>query len=474
MSATQVVGGLQARLSRLEERVAQLGAQAGGGEQLSPNYLQVNPDGTISPPVFPGAIPGRALSATRGRSSTYAIPTLADMPSLKDYGAYCDLSHDDTAAIAAAIADIGQGSLLVPYPGPLIAGQLDVAGQRSIHFQGESGNSAGAFPGSTMLFTSTGSSICVNAQSSLGISFSDLMIYNPESTFTGVLVDGRGGISGGDSAYLSLERCQLFAGSNANYLLLLAQCTQSSFERTLFSGALQGVGGLRAAGDYSNGQQFSSCWFENQGLESIQNPGAGWTFGGCVFENLIGGGGLALATASPGLFCFGLTVYGCWFGDAGHSGIWIDLLGSGWTIVGNYIGGGAVGVNMPEGINGVTIMGNKFDQNLLAVQFVGGGGGGSDIIILGNDLSSVSSGAGPAISFAAGPLPKNSLIQYTTSAGGNVRTLNTMAPWAVAAAPSDAAFPATPPDGTMMIDTVPGHEAIAVRINGNWKSAALT
>lgn len=46
MSAT-AVGGLLQRLQRLEQAVSALQAQAGGGEQLSPNYLTLGPDGEV-------------------------------------------------------------------------------------------------------------------------------------------------------------------------------------------------------------------------------------------------------------------------------------------------------------------------------------------------------------------------------------------------------------------------------------------
>lgn len=41
------VGGLAARLARLEQIVSGLQGQAGGGEQLSPNYLTVDPSGLV-------------------------------------------------------------------------------------------------------------------------------------------------------------------------------------------------------------------------------------------------------------------------------------------------------------------------------------------------------------------------------------------------------------------------------------------
>lgn len=44
---TATAGGLAARLARLEQKVSQLQAQAGGGEQLSPNYLTLDAFGNV-------------------------------------------------------------------------------------------------------------------------------------------------------------------------------------------------------------------------------------------------------------------------------------------------------------------------------------------------------------------------------------------------------------------------------------------
>lgn len=465
MSATTWAPTLEDRVAALENQLQDLSVP----DSLAANFSLIDRTGVVTPPVFPNSEPGGVLTATRNRASTYAAPTLRDIPSLKDYGAYCDLSHDDTTAANLAAAEIGQGHILVPFPGALINGQLNLDGMRSLKWWGESGMSGGAFTGSALVFGRSDNGSCISARGTSGVEFHNLMLYNFQTPFAGDLVDFRGSVGGADTSYPLLDRCGLYTGPNAASLLDLAKATEGQFFGCNMRGSLSGVRGLAVAGDYSNGHLFSGCTLGDQVLEGVVNPGNAWTFIGCVFENLAGGGGLALATATGGLFCFGLTVVGCWFGDAGLGGGWFQLQGGGWTIAGNYIGGSACGILLPLGITGAVIVGNKFEQCTVGVTFAGGGGGGSDVVILANDMTTCTT----PITFNLPPGPKNSLIQnpYLT---GQLGMLATSFLWPVAGAVSDASFPAacTPSDGTMAIDTT--HHSLYVRMGGVWRSVPLT
>lgn len=66
---TATAGAVGGRLSRLEQAVSQLQAQAGGGEQLSPNYLTLGPNGQVGA-NFTGLINALGLILPAGVSTT--------------------------------------------------------------------------------------------------------------------------------------------------------------------------------------------------------------------------------------------------------------------------------------------------------------------------------------------------------------------------------------------------------------------
>lgn len=62
---TAVAGGLASRLARLEQIVSSLQGQAGGGEQLSPNYLTVSPTGGVGA-SFSGHVAASGIDLPEG------------------------------------------------------------------------------------------------------------------------------------------------------------------------------------------------------------------------------------------------------------------------------------------------------------------------------------------------------------------------------------------------------------------------
>ena len=116
-----------------------------------------------------------------------------------------------------------------------------------------------------------------------------------------------------------------------------------------------------------------------------------------------GAGALSCAFSASGL-----TFGDCWFGDATAVGLWIQFVGSGLVVLGNYIGSGALGVSLSSGsTTGVVIIGNLFDQCTNAIGI--SGSGNANWVVAGNQFSTT----GIALSVAT--LPTRSLIQDDAS-----------------------------------------------------------
>lgn len=129
-------------LAQLIRRIEALeGRPTSGGEQLQASYLSVKPDGTVAPPIFGGASPGGALTPAFGRASTYLVPTLRDVVSVKDFGAYGDGVHNDTAAIATAIAELGSaGGAELVFPPGFYIGSINITNQPNVVLTGAGAN----------------------------------------------------------------------------------------------------------------------------------------------------------------------------------------------------------------------------------------------------------------------------------------------------------------------------------------------
>lgn len=374
---------------------------------------------------------------------------------------------DGSAGLLAAIAALPATGSEIFFPPGLFAASVQAVldNKASVKLSGVGGLSAGAAPASMLRFTQSGSGSALSARSTLGFVVEDLSITANNAGFTGALIDLSHGSSAADSAYTDLSRCFLFAPTTAGQLLLLDKAISCTFRDVVFNGAAVGVLGRSSAGSYSNAHSFVGCTFLGQLTAEVRNPGLGWGFiAGCTFENLSGGGAGALL-CDAGYLAHGLAFMGgCWFGDGGIVGDHINFLGSGLTIVGNYIGGGNVGVRLPAGIVGATITGNQFDQiNSNAVVVTNGG---KNVVITGNDMSTV---VGTPVAYGGGSMPTASMIQ-NDGQDGVFLTSDTLI---VAGPVSDGNFPVPPPNGTRGFDST--NLQAYIRVGGTWrKSAAYT
>lgn len=295
-----------------------------------------------------------------------------------EYGASpSNTAAQNATAIQAAVTALpaAGGTILLPRQYP--CDPLTVADRRDIVFQGMGGMSAGAATKSGLTYAGTAARF-IDARSSTAFWMKDLQVLYSNAAFTGYLVDYSQSASLTDSALGGTERC-FMGGSGvrgATAILRLDKAISMRFRDGFIFGAQTGVIGKEALASYSNSITFDNVTFLSNVLRHVLSPGEGWTMPGCTFEQLITSGGVSAGAGA--VYCAyptkGLAIVGGWCGDATASGTWFDVHGSGITIAGTYIGGGACGVRCDAGItNGLTVAAT-FDQNTNGAIVDTGGG----------------------------------------------------------------------------------------------------
>jgi hypothetical protein len=272
---------------------------------------------------------------------------------------------DAAPAINAAIAALGSngGTIHLPPGIYACASPLNFDGKQGVTVQGLGAPNAGGAE-SHLLYTGTGSGSFISARSTTGFAMDNLEIRQNDPSMTGDLVDmGWSGAS--TDASLFLFNRIVFAGagptSSLRSMLLLDRAIIGRVSGCSFVNAPVGILGRSAAARYSNAIVVDGqCSFINIGVAPIKNIGQGWVIDACTFEPLSTGaaGGLEQEAAYG---ANGTKITGCWFGDANSSGSWIHWGGRGLVFDGNYIGNGAVGLDVWGGSFGVAFRGNDFN-----------------------------------------------------------------------------------------------------------------
>jgi hypothetical protein len=349
------------------------------------------------------------IDASAGRSAIGASAQI--VINVKDYGAIGDGTTDDTAAIVAAKAALGANGGTIFFPaGTYKFTTLDFHDSRSIRLQGVGGLSGGATPGTMLKSPTSGSGRIIDARSSFGLQITDMMIGYDSGSFTGTLIDYGHSATGGDSSYMSLERCFLtgLGVRGAAALVDLTNAIIGSFTETVFTQAARGVRGRSINTDYSNAHTFRGCTFLANVTSHVTNPSQGWSFYGCTFENLVtslnvaaGAGALSFDSSCSGI---GITFDGCWMGDATATGNWISFTGSGLNVRGCYISTGVKAIAIAGSSNfGINITGNQFSTLTTAVDL---GTGQTHCTVLSNDYQSCTN------RIIAGDFPSASVVEH--------------------------------------------------------------
>lgn len=347
--------------------------------------------------------------------------------SVLSYGAKGDGSTDDTAAIQAAIDSLpsGGGTILFPALGDstratyICAGGLTLRGKGNVTFEGLGGQ-AGAGAGAMLKYTASGTTPLINGQNSFAFTLQNLFVYYTSTSFTGIFIDLRN-VSGLDTSYVTIRDCYIGGTSlgpaqNAASLLNLDKCNVSQIERVSFAYGVVGITGQATSASYSNSNFIYGCSFHTLSTAAIYNPGEAWSISHCTFEDTVANG----LAHDPTVLCQGLTIAGCWTGDA-IGGTQFSIGGNGINFIGNWVGstsGTGIAIDTPSG--GVSIIGNEFHSATTGINVLDTCVG---LTIENNDFSSVTTAISVAnTNLVVNPSFQNGVTSWSAGANFNTNT----------------------------------------------------
>jgi hypothetical protein len=438
-----------------------------------------------------------------------AIQTLAYIVTDPDYGAAGDGVADDTTAIQAAISALPTtgGTLYFPPGDYLFSSTLSFDGKRSVRLLGANGLSNGAQATTRFVYSGAGTR-AISARSTAGFTLDGIQVTYSNASFAGVLID-LSNSSGTDTAGALISNAFISGAtgiSGASSLVLLNKAINTTIQNVNFGRGDIAVKGRTTSGDYSNVIRIRDCQFNGQTTTAIANAGQSWLIEGCTFEPIASGAAGAYAVVGGISGANVVKFDGCWFGDASSSGTWIAYSGNGLNVTGNYMSGGAIGISVVSTCAGTDISGNQIKSMTTGVSFLGNSSGTS---IRGNDFESMTTGiafaqtttgagvhgnafaitltnaitlvgtSGSAVNITgndilsttngvvvSGAMPSSSIIQLKS---GNQQYF--MSLFTVAGAVTDGAFPGTPPNGTMALDST--NSKLYIRVGGTWKGVTV-
>lgn len=285
------------------------------------------------------------------------------------------VAFSDTA-LASAIAVCGAtgGTIRAPGSNYTFASQINLNQKTSIVIQGDGTTNAGATGATKFTYTGTGTGVWITMNSALGCVFKGIQLVHSSASFTGTYIKCSNDGTHGDPSYCGIHDCTLGANVGAGTVHLdLDKCILFTADRCEFSRGNPSVRGQATAGSsYSNVIRFRDCMWQANYVAPVQNGGQAWTFDGCTFEPLTTGAPGALLSSNSGTVFTGLTIRGCWFGDATATvGPWLDIYTAGFSLNGNYISGnvlGSTGITLRQS-SAVSAKGNVFDHLLVGINF---------------------------------------------------------------------------------------------------------
>jgi hypothetical protein len=300
----------------------------------------------------------------RGENSTPATITFSGPkpwidPTFVTYGAHCDGSTDDSAALQSAlyVAIANGGSLVIPDGMTCVVASnsspaLNADKGVNISIIGGIGGGSASRPGGgstlspRLLFTGT-PAIAIGARGSNGISLKRLVIEVKNQSFTGVLLDtshfpgdARCGGRACDTHAAVIENNTFIGVPTAAMLVnfdktIISRIVGNSF----FSGTVQ-LGGAAGRGSYSNEVRVMDNAFNGSASVKtmIQNPGEAWEIGGNAFElNRMASGSSILGCSDSFLDSQGSSFHNSWIGDSVGSPTMtlLNICGSGFSVASN-------------------------------------------------------------------------------------------------------------------------------------------
>ena len=217
-----------------------------------------------------------------------------------EWGCVGDGVTDDTTCIQDVVtaAKVATGTttgitIYFPIGKYLVTSPINLQSSQNIRLEGASGLGAGfgggsSFtPGSTIIYSGTGSTAFLQLNSSFGSVITKLAILYSSSSFTGVLInyDGTGG---SDSTYNIIDQCLLGstqAGAwNAKALVSWNRSDFNVLKNSHLQGAMAGVRFRETSSDYANSNRIEDCIFRDFQTGHIMNAANQEIVSGCVFE----------------------------------------------------------------------------------------------------------------------------------------------------------------------------------------------
>ena len=311
---------------------------------------------------------------------------------VRDFGAICDGTTDDTQAIQSAIDSLrfplsgSKGGKLKLPSGTCVITHLNMDGAKSIVIDGQ-GSSAAAYesrPRSTTLWSNAaGSADLISMRSSYGITIQNLQITVANPSFTGCVINmDHSSVSPSDSTMNSVYKVSITGASGAGAAsgICLNRAIEVDIRNSNFARLAIGIKG-RDKSSYSNVVKIDHTQFLWIQTMPIRNPGEMWEISNNTFE----GCGDGNSTARPCAIdttdlgdTYQTSIHSNWFGDAYGKGVWIDWCGYGLTVTGNLFAQGyndsaAVQINGDQGgaCEGVSVFSNTFANVPWGVQVVG-------------------------------------------------------------------------------------------------------
>lgn len=287
-----------------------------------------------------------------------------------------DTAMTRALAVAAVSAQNG-GTIWLPAGVYLFNNPIVLNNAQGITIKGDGACTGGAGYGTKIVYSGTGSTHFIQMTSAAGCRLQGLQILNSSNSFTGAMLRCGGSVGNPDAAFCAAQDV-VFNATSSCYHLDLDRCIEFAAERCNFAGGAVSVKGQASAGgSYSNVISFYKCQWVQCAAQPVLYPGQSWSFTSCTWEGLSGGGAGAIGTISTAPFS-GLSIHGCWFGDA-SGGEWLSLYGGGLDFSGNYISGSIASTTYGISLYSVfdaSIHGNVFDTFTAAINFAGSNGTG--------------------------------------------------------------------------------------------------
>jgi hypothetical protein len=328
----------------------------------------------------------------------YTITTATALPpgwyNVKDYGALGDNSHDDTAAIQAAMnalkanistvtSSMGGQTLYFPPGYYKTTAKLDFTGLAEVRILGGSGRGSWHHDTSpdgnppTVIAPSQATGIAVDMGECSGIVWDGVSIITRGLNYSGVMLNFDA-TAAHDIFGNRVQNCVLrnYAGSGG-VTVSMAGNIEVSFDNVTF---MDSPGGTQvrmvnpsAAATWSNANSFRSCSFIGNRTTSVLNPGPQTTFIDCTFEPASGGVTAPINVTQVGNEdCTAVSFIGCGFWDNTGTGSWFtsSVATSAWAFTGCKITLGTSPAFSLSSHTGLALNGCSFD---------GAGGGAPNI-----------------------------------------------------------------------------------------------